>query len=536
MSETNQQTTLSATDKKFGRSGMAFILNGLKSVFLQIKNAVKSVNNVEADENGNIPLSVVPFAQGLESDTSQRRTGAFIIRMSGGEASIESGDAWLLSLMGRCIHEGFVAEVLNMVVTAVERAEPITATFDPDTFKEYVLESGTTTLVYTTDWSEDPALYGVTVSGTPVSGDVITITYVKEERGEILVSNPTRLVATGWNLYNYTDGYARVVKYAHGYQVAGTYTSLQYSATLTGAKSEIVVTSGNFDIPDDGYVWVNGGDSSTEIYATWDDWTEGPDGDHEQYSESVINLATVMASKFPYGLLQVGTVADEIDLNLGQAISRIERMAYSEANRAIAAASGRDYIFDEDNIYLVRASAQTSTIEIDGSIQVNDHGIEYFEGTDAPVEALVLYGNNLKNKLERDVLTISPQELTAAQKAQVRSNIGAEEAAGNVTDISSSAWTWGNSYTTGDSPSVSFLALGRLRMLRCTITPKNTSTTWVEVGTIAAAHKPPHYLSTYACESVTTPSPKHVRIKSDGVCEIYRKDTSTYSFNFVWFV
>jgi hypothetical protein len=36
-----------------------------------------------------------------------------------------------------------------------------------------------------------------------------------------------------------------------------------------------------------------------------------------------------------------------------------------------------------------------------------------------------LYGNDLKNKLRRDVLTISQQTLTSAQKEQVLSNIGA---------------------------------------------------------------------------------------------------------------
>ena len=97
-----------------------------------------------------------------------------------------------------------------MTVNAVPRTtpDPITATIDRDTFVSYVSVSGTTTLTYTSDWSADPALYGVTVTGDPVSGDVITITYVKEVRGTITQANPSALISTGWNQYNHTEGYA----------------------------------------------------------------------------------------------------------------------------------------------------------------------------------------------------------------------------------------------------------------------------------------------------------------------------------------
>lgn len=500
------------------KPSLILLAKGLKNYFLQIKDAVKSVNGVEAGEDGDIKLNSVPFAQGLESDASQRSTGTFIVRMAGGEASVNSGDAWLLSLLGNCIHEGYVPEALTMEVTAIERANPITATIDPDTFKEYVTESGTITLAYSTDWTTDPTLYGITVTGTPVSGDVITIDYTKEERGEIFVANPASLIATGWNLYDNTAGYARVAKYAHGYRVGGTFTSLQYSATLTGSKSELVVTSGNFDIPDDGYVWVNGGSNDTEIYATWDDWTEGPSGQHENYTQTEIDLSAVMDSIFPYGLLRVGSAADEIDLNLGQAISRIEQMDYSEANRAIAAASGRDYIFDEDNIYLVRAAAQISSIEIDGSFTTNDHGIEYFTQTDTPVEAQILYGNNLKNKLERDVLTISPQTLTPAQKEQARNNIGAA-APLDVVDASS-AITWG--YAAGSEPTGALFAYGKVRMLRIGFTPSNTNSGWSTILTLPEGHRPASYFYTPIMNG------KNIRLTTAGVLEIYNRAVEQY--------
>ena len=71
----------------------------------------------------------------------------------------------------------------------------------------------------------------------------------------------------------------------------------------------------------------------------------------------------------------------------------------------------------------------SSAIDINGQYTVSDHGIEYFTDTDLAVYTIIVYGNNLKNKLERDVLTISQQSLTAGQKTQVLTNIGGASAA-----------------------------------------------------------------------------------------------------------
>ena len=56
-----------------------------------------------------------------------------------------------------------------------------------------------------------------------------------------------------------------------------------------------------------------------------------------------------------------------------------------------------------------------------------DHGMEMFSGTEQAVTANTSYGASLRNKLERDTLTISQQALSAAQKLQVFSNIGVED-------------------------------------------------------------------------------------------------------------
>lgn len=386
----------------------------------------KTVNGVEADEDGDIKIKKVQFADNLESDDAQQSMGVYALRTTGGDASLSDGDAWLVRVLGRRVHTGYVPESLTMTVTPAQREGgeyAITAELDEATFKAYVASSGTITLTYDEDdgWSANPATYGVTVTGTPIDGDEIEIVYVKEVRGTITQSNPTSFASTGWNLYDHTNGYARVLKYSdtRGFLVGGNYTLLQYSETLTGTKTEITVTGGAFTIPGDGYVWVTGGDATTTyILMTWSDWTSGYDGDWKAYSESVVNLATIMSSYFPYGLMQVGGTYDVIDLSMKQTISNIERMAYSASNLSYAEQSGRGYEYDENYIYLVREEPVVNAITIDGKHTACDHGMEIVKGTGVAVQVETLYGENLKDKLQHDI----PNTLAAQAAAIVKQN------------------------------------------------------------------------------------------------------------------
>lgn len=394
--------------------------------------AVKSINNKKPDSTGNVEMQIVPLAENLQSDKMQTVDGAFIIRTTAGNSSVSDGKAYPQHIYGTMERAGFVAEVLDMTVIPITRTEPdepITAAIDRDTFVAYVDESSTINLYYTTEWSEDPELYGVTVTGDPVAGDQIKIEYTKEERGTITVSKPGRLVGTGWNLFSYNNGYARVVKYSdeYGYKIGGTYTSIAFSATLTGERSSITPNeNGLFNVENDGYVFVTGGNSTdTYILATWSDWTDGPsNGYWEPYKESGIDLSGVIGTYFPYGMMSISDVRDEIDLTAKRAISRIERKAYSEENRAAAAASGREYTFDENYVYVERETETVSAITIDTDYTVSEHGMEWFTETPKQLITEILYGKNLRDKLERDVLTISAQTLTTEEQAQVRKNIG----------------------------------------------------------------------------------------------------------------
>lgn len=463
---------------------------------------VLKVNGIGPNASGDVIIVTVPYAENLASEDTNEEHGSFIRRTTAGNASISDGNAWLNRMLGNSVHEGFVAESLQLNVIPVTRPTPagitaeldktvfeaavqesgtyvltytdswsstpatwgvtvsgtpesgdsitiewdgendpemtvycprtpaaaITATIDRDTFVAYVDASGTYNLYFTTEWSEDPEDYGITVEGVPAAGDQIQVVYVKEVRGLITQANPTALIGTGWNLYDAANGYARVIKYSenYGYKIGGTYTALTFKEDLEDTGTEITPDEdGLFMVEKAGYVVVTGGGTDTYILTTWSDWEEGPEGSYEAYKESTVNLAAIMSECFPYGLMKVGTAQDEIDRLAGTATSWVERKTYSAENRADAEASGLQYDFDEDYIYIERDDPVVTQINLSGEYTISEHGLEYIAGTAVPVYCEILYGENLRDKLRRDVVTIRKQTFTAAQQAQARENIDA---------------------------------------------------------------------------------------------------------------
>ena len=443
-----------------------------------------TVNGYTPDNNRNIYLETVPLADNLSTDEAQFVSEAFLVRTSGGGAPISDGAASISTIKGNQVKTGYVAESIEMTVNAVPRTAPaeITATLDAETFEAYVESAGTYTLTYTTSWSADPSLYGVTVSNTPVSGDsiviewdgendptmsvnavtrpvpapitatinkatfrayvgssgtttltystawsanpalygvtvyntpvsgdTIVIVYVKENRGTITTANVSAFNATGWNLYDDSTDMARVVKYSddYGYKVGGSYSLLLFALTPDGETTSVDVQNGYFNVPADGYILVTGGNATTYIYPTWSDWISGYQGDFQTYTVNTLDMSGIMAN-FSAGLCAVGDVRDEINFNIQKAISRIERLAYTAENLAAAIASGRLYDTDTNYIYLVRASAVETSFSLDGDYTVCDHGLEFFTAsTNVPPITDTLYGENLKDKLRTDVVTIS---------------------------------------------------------------------------------------------------------------------------------
>ena len=78
-------------------------------------------------------------------------------------------------------------------VSAVERAEPITATLDENALLEAVeARTGTIDFEFDTEWSEDPSDYGVTVTGTPVSGEEIVVSWNQDGDGRVVDGDVVR--------------------------------------------------------------------------------------------------------------------------------------------------------------------------------------------------------------------------------------------------------------------------------------------------------------------------------------------------------
>ena len=400
--------------------------NNMEAIDEEMVKPPLTVNQVEPDANRDIQITTVPLADNLTSDEAQINIGTFVIRTSGGDASISDGGAWLSEIRGDQVKTGYVPESISISVVG-----DIVAVVDRNTFVSEVTASDTIVLTYTTEWSENPATYGITVTGTPEDGDSITIVYVKENRGTITVVNPTTFISTGWNLYNHTAGYARVINYSseYGFMIDGTYTTLEFAETLAGQRTTITPVDGFFTVPSDGYVFVTGGnDTDTAIWMTWSDWTDEANGGvFEPYSQTMIDLSGLMVS-FPDGLMRIGNVYDEINLNTQRAYSRIQKLEYTAENLEDVIDSGVPYDTDTNYIYAVRETPVTLIISLSGEYTVSDHGIEMFNGTTVPLTVYALYGQDLKGKLRRDVLMLSQQTLTEAQKAQVRENINAAKA------------------------------------------------------------------------------------------------------------
>lgn len=406
---------------------------------------VRTINGIVPGTDGSVTINSVSLADNLSADNAQTSVGSYLTRATGGNASVQDGEATMIRIGGGCVHTGQVEESLTMRVAMVERPteeeEGILATIDRDAFKAEYSESGTYTYVYGGSvWV--PALddTGITVEGTPLTGDTITVNYIVGDRGTITPARPIAFVSTGWNLYNPQAVGQLLPRYSdsYGYKISGTYTGVQYSPTENGEKQNIAVASGGlFNIPADGYVFISGGNSTdTCLIATWSDWTAGSGLAWAAYEEDTIDISEIMTSRFPYGLLAVGTVRDEINVNLQKAISRIGRVAYSDETVASLISAGRAYDADTDYIYFVKETEDEYDIVLVGEYAVSEHGVERFAAAagSAPIRTESLYGVNLKSKLERDVVTISSQDLSEDQQASARANIGAVSAA-DVTEI-----------------------------------------------------------------------------------------------------
>lgn len=436
---------------------VAYELNRLDNV----KGNVQTVNGKTPGSNGNVQVEEVDYARNLVSTSSQQGAGEILERTSGGTATVRNGEAQVQAFRGVMHHTGIVEEIINVDPSN----DALTLAVDNDELRQAMGGSGDKTLTYSgSAWDEDPGDYGITITeGTPEADDTISIHYVEGSRGTITTATPTGFKATGWNLYQPGPAYARVLKYEYPYFIGGAFSAISWSATPSGEQTPLTHDNGVFNIEADGYVHVTGGNATTTYITTvWTDWTQGKDTKEptpfESYTEDGFDMGVLFGSgkTFEHGMTAVGNVYDEINFETKKAINRIQRYDYDEDTIAALDLAGRAWEADDDYIYAVRTPAdiESHTVNLEdvaptltGSYTVSDHGLEMITGSTVSVYILVLYGNNLVRKLERDVLTISQQSLGDSEKAQALANIGAAAAA-TVTPLYKKSVT-GTPSTTG---------------------------------------------------------------------------------------
>lgn len=407
----------------------------------EVSCRVKTVNNIQPDEDGDVAISTVDYAENLTPGDKVSVTESFIVRATGGTSKVIDGKANLVSIKANSVHTGEIKEVLTVQVEAEEGSDLAASVTNHSTFTETVTEDSDLTFVYNSGWKLNgtsvnlSTTYGITVTGTPAANDEIRVHYIKRERGTIVQSTPAsqessvRFVSTGWNLYDSTNMRARVARYSetYGYRIDGAYSTLRLVRNIGDPEGVTIVPDANrlFNVPYAGYLEVTGGNSATTcIYPTRSDWVSGHPGAFEAYSESAIDLSSAL--RLLNGVFyKAGNLCDEINLSTGKVISRVLRADYSEATETALIEAGTEYEADENYIYYDRGTPSESTISIPSQFDVDSHGTEFLDWTTVAATVTGRYDQDLKDKLKQDVVTISHGNYTDVQKQNIRDDIGA---------------------------------------------------------------------------------------------------------------
>lgn len=374
---------------------------------IQDSKAARSVDGTTA--------SHVEEANQIYTTSGVAQTEYFIYRTTAGDASINTGPASIVKLIGHTEQTGHTDEILVSSPSFANAGT--TMTLNKSTFKTVVSESGTYSFYYDGAWklsNEEVSLatYGITVTGAVAVGDNITVNYTKLEIGTLTTATPTAFVATGYNQYDATAGYAHVIG-NNQYRIAGTYTSLGFTTTIGGTTTAVTVTDGKFTPTEDGYIYVTGASGDILIALVWSGIRDSDPFEAYETDTIAIPTADASATSLPtasYGMPSVGDVADELSFSEKKYYQRIGHYTYSAENLATVEALGVAYIWDNSDIFYVLDDTVEYTLAstVDGTYIANDFGTEEFTGTSATVGVSLYYGDNLVDKLRNlaDIQTI----------------------------------------------------------------------------------------------------------------------------------
>ena len=157
------------------------------------------------------------------------------------------------------------------------------------------------------------------------------------------------------------------------------------------------------------------------IHPTWSGYMD------KVYQEYLLNEIIIPTGSIEsYGLIDVAGTKDYIDSEIEMYVKQTARIAYNKQNLYNVKEANKNYIYDANWIYYNLSALQIiqTPISFKGDYQANDFGCEYFTGTEIPAWVKIDYQANLVDKLRTDVLTVSEQNLSQAQKQQVWANLG----------------------------------------------------------------------------------------------------------------
>ena len=89
----------------------------------EVASRVKTVNGTAPGTDGNVAITHVDWAGNLETSINKRIEDAFIVRTTGGTASVSTGTATLRKVLGNRVRIGHVDAVGTMTVTMTTREE-----------------------------------------------------------------------------------------------------------------------------------------------------------------------------------------------------------------------------------------------------------------------------------------------------------------------------------------------------------------------------------------------------------------------------
>ena len=321
-----------------------------------------------------------------------------------------------------------------------------------------------------TDGDEIYISYNV---GTPNS--ILTVNYTAADQGTIVVATPTAFKATGFNQFNgstlvsdindtgiinnasisngvIVNTSGRYICYVHAvggvergyvaYSESGTIRNIGWCENLPQLNESVVTTDSSVTNTISSILFANDGYVVVEV-TSYNDLCVHPrwSTDDETYEAYVLPSVKefptedIEGTPLPigiYGMPSVGTVADRLDFDTGVYIKRIERIENNSQNMTYVQGLEVSYDWDSNYIYYVRPTPQNYIVDVNPVYTVNDFGTEEFVDTEVPLKVQLLYGQNLRDKLRTDVVTISAQSLSANQKAQVCTNIGAVNKTGDI--------------------------------------------------------------------------------------------------------